>query len=745
VTERSDEQLYCAFRDQRDEGALGELVQRHWARLYRLALGLVRDPATAEDVAQEACIEIVRAARAAKTLEPFGNWIVSVVLNRARNARRGIKRRTKHEEAARRREEAGSMSGSNLDDHVAKLPDELATVIILHFGLGLTHAETAKAVGCPTGTVASRLRSGLERLRSVPALGAFAALDVSLRDAWAPARSADVPAAPRAARLVAGAASAPARAGAALVAKTVAIAGLVLSVAAVVLMTRESAPAPEHAEPPKRSATVRVGDEGPAPLPPPAPAPSPASEPVKTGAAVDVGEPAEKAPPYPWAELSAQERAKIAENRRLFDARKFDLDFEHMPLAEAVARLNALGRVAGLPPITVAPEVAKKAEEVGLAVTLELREVTARNALEVVAATEKDLAVEIDAAEARIVFKHERTLDSLARETQIASLPAKRHAPPPAPHAAEDAQAARRQADAKPVTFDWQDKSLIDVVNDLQDQTGENVLLSKEIDGFEVKVTCRVSNARLDHALDEIARVTGLAWGRRSEGFFIGTKAESPPAPAPNGERFSLELRGVTVRDVVRELERRNVRVVVSPEAWRSNATLSLVVKDASRDELGRALPLEAIDPREPFVFRGALASAREALACPKPSFTGVAAQVEELQVKLVEAVEARRAARAAKAADLLEKERTVHELSRAILDLVERARALEGAKARRDALPSLQDARTEAARARLADKNTLYVAEAKLEELEVDVARADEEVRLLEAARRGERLPESR
>lgn len=170
----SDEALYDAYRDRKDEGALRSLVERHWPGVYRLAHAIVRDAPSAEDVAQEALVRVVQAARAQKRLAPFAGWLRTVTVNEARMSLRSKRRRERHEDELAAQADA-ARAGSNpspLDpaaavrEYTEALDERLRLPLVLHYGLGLTHAEVGEAIGCPAGTASSRIREGLDEVRA---------------------------------------------------------------------------------------------------------------------------------------------------------------------------------------------------------------------------------------------------------------------------------------------------------------------------------------------------------------------------------------------------------------------------------------------------------------------------------------------------------------------------------------------------------------------------------------------------
>jgi RNA polymerase sigma-70 factor (ECF subfamily) len=157
-----------------DRGALGALLERHWARAYRVALAIVRDPEAAEDCAQEASLLVLSGRARFGGEGSFGAWLAGTVANVARHAARSEDRRTSRERLAAGLAEAradgaapadGALLREEIDDRLAALPDDLRAALVLHFYGGCTHREVALALGCPTGTASSRIRLGLERLR----------------------------------------------------------------------------------------------------------------------------------------------------------------------------------------------------------------------------------------------------------------------------------------------------------------------------------------------------------------------------------------------------------------------------------------------------------------------------------------------------------------------------------------------------------------------------------------------------
>jgi RNA polymerase sigma-70 factor (ECF subfamily) len=81
-----EEHMVAALR-QGDEAAFAWLVDQHHAALVRLALRYVGDQATAEDVAQETWLHVLRGLSGFQFRSNLKTWILSILLNRARTRR----------------------------------------------------------------------------------------------------------------------------------------------------------------------------------------------------------------------------------------------------------------------------------------------------------------------------------------------------------------------------------------------------------------------------------------------------------------------------------------------------------------------------------------------------------------------------------------------------------------------------------------------------------------------------------
>jgi RNA polymerase sigma-70 factor, ECF subfamily len=143
---------------------LEALFREHWPRAYRAAYLVVHDAAAAEDIAQESFLAAVRSLDRFDRRRPFGPWIHRIAVNRAIDWARAAKLRGEAEQidvAAAERPD----SDERLLPALASLDPDQRAVIVLRYLLEYTPGEIAKLLDVPRGTVNSRLRRGLDKLK----------------------------------------------------------------------------------------------------------------------------------------------------------------------------------------------------------------------------------------------------------------------------------------------------------------------------------------------------------------------------------------------------------------------------------------------------------------------------------------------------------------------------------------------------------------------------------------------------
>jgi RNA polymerase sigma-70 factor, ECF subfamily len=159
-----------------DREAFGLLVSKYQRKLLRLVMRLVRDPAEAEDVTQEAFIKAYRALPNFRGDSAFYTWLYRIGVNTAKNWLVANGRRMPVmseiadedsdgiEEGILLRDDAtpdrvlmSRQIGETVNAAMEALPEDLRTAISLREIEGLSYEEIALVMDCPIGTVRSRI------------------------------------------------------------------------------------------------------------------------------------------------------------------------------------------------------------------------------------------------------------------------------------------------------------------------------------------------------------------------------------------------------------------------------------------------------------------------------------------------------------------------------------------------------------------------------------------------------------
>jgi RNA polymerase sigma-70 factor, ECF subfamily len=167
-----DDAVLLSLVQRGDESAMAALFDRYSKIVYSVALRVLRDPSSAEDVLQEIFMQIWRSPDGfVATRGSLGGWLAVVSRNRAIDALRR-KRPTESVDdmaLASNYNLANEAERNSLMDKargvIQLLPIEQRKTIEMAFFDGLTHSEIAEMTGDPLGTVKTRIRSALTSLR----------------------------------------------------------------------------------------------------------------------------------------------------------------------------------------------------------------------------------------------------------------------------------------------------------------------------------------------------------------------------------------------------------------------------------------------------------------------------------------------------------------------------------------------------------------------------------------------------
>lgn len=168
-----------------DKRAFDLLVLKYQRKIMRLLSRMIRDPAEIEDVTQEAFIKAYRALPQFRGDSAFYTWLYRIAINTARNWQAANGRRPVTSSVVESAEGETFDEIDNLTDistpesmlasrqiaetvnaAMQSLPPDLRTAILMREIDGMSYEDIAQAMGCPIGTVRSRIFRAREAIAS---------------------------------------------------------------------------------------------------------------------------------------------------------------------------------------------------------------------------------------------------------------------------------------------------------------------------------------------------------------------------------------------------------------------------------------------------------------------------------------------------------------------------------------------------------------------------------------------------
>jgi RNA polymerase sigma factor (sigma-70 family) len=162
----TDGELLECFIGRRDQAAFGTLLQRHGPMVLGVCRRVLRNEADAEDAFQATFLVLVRKAASIRPRGMVGSWLSGVAHRAALKAKAMSTKRLAKERAAATRTEKQVVADTwehlrtHLDQELQALPDKYRAAIVLCDLEGKAIREAARQLGCPPGTIGTRLPRG---------------------------------------------------------------------------------------------------------------------------------------------------------------------------------------------------------------------------------------------------------------------------------------------------------------------------------------------------------------------------------------------------------------------------------------------------------------------------------------------------------------------------------------------------------------------------------------------------------
>lgn len=186
MEEKRDEQLLAEHLEGR-EGAFDVLVNRYARELYGFLCRFVGNAAAADDIIQDAFVQVHLAAQTFDRTRAFKPWLYTIAANKARDYLRSRGRRQEYSLDSRFGDDDGPSPAQNLQDDdagledqfdaneqraevqriVSEMPEHFRMILTLGYFQQLPYAEIATILDIPVGTVKSRLHAAVNHFATL--------------------------------------------------------------------------------------------------------------------------------------------------------------------------------------------------------------------------------------------------------------------------------------------------------------------------------------------------------------------------------------------------------------------------------------------------------------------------------------------------------------------------------------------------------------------------------------------------
>lgn len=167
-----DNYLVACVVSGQDPDAFGELIRRHQSQVRNFLRKLAKDPALADDLAQDCFLRAWDKLTTYTGSGSFIGWLLKVAYTTFLQSRRKSKRYAEIIEQAGHVADAESRSYtqpqedvSDLDKLLAVLSEQERAIMVMSYACGMSHREISEATDQPVGTIKSLIFRSKEKIR----------------------------------------------------------------------------------------------------------------------------------------------------------------------------------------------------------------------------------------------------------------------------------------------------------------------------------------------------------------------------------------------------------------------------------------------------------------------------------------------------------------------------------------------------------------------------------------------------
>ena len=158
-----------------DEAAFERLFEKYYLMVYRLAYKWCGQKQTAEDIAQETFVKVVRKLQTFGYKSTFKTWLYRIVINtakdfgRRRDGRQSLETALVVEQLAHNpaSEPEDTVAGAHIMAMLDKLPAKQKQAVLMVCGEGLSHKEAARILDCMETTISWRVFQARKKLKKI--------------------------------------------------------------------------------------------------------------------------------------------------------------------------------------------------------------------------------------------------------------------------------------------------------------------------------------------------------------------------------------------------------------------------------------------------------------------------------------------------------------------------------------------------------------------------------------------------